>query len=88
MIQWTSVPQLEEESRLCDNLPIAEDNPIIQPNLEASSESSTEEGSIDSSRAEQTSDSQNLKLAQPASMNETNITVINEESSRDSDLTV
>ena len=62
IIQWTSVPQLEEESRLCDNLPIAEDNPIIQPNLEASSESSTED--------------------------ETNITVINEESSRDSDLTV
>ncbi|CBY31249.1 unnamed protein product [Oikopleura dioica] len=82
--EWTSVQQLEEESHFCDNLPSAEENPVILPNLEASSESSTEEGSIDSSTAEKTPQ----KLSQPASMNETNITVINEESSRDSDLTV
>ena len=77
---------------------------MLQPSVTASSESSTEDGSVDGAQ-EQPNQEQlkepyqiankeihtqqvTITPTQPASMNETNITVMNEESSRDSDLTV
>ncbi|CAG5109729.1 Oidioi.mRNA.OKI2018_I69.chr2.g4228.t1.cds [Oikopleura dioica] len=102
--EWTSVPEIEDESRLCDNLPSVDDNSLVlQPNVTASSESSTEDGSVDGAQEQPNHDqtepdqiankeihTQQVTITptQPASMNETNITVMNEESSRDSDLTV